>query len=295
MRVLPAVPQALRELLIQQEGAMTTAQAISAGLSQRQLQTLVAHGWVRLTQGVYLEPRPADPFRASVRGALLACPAATVGGVTAARLHELSGLRRWSPAEQPHLLLPAGRTYNSRKGISLHNGLQPGESVMLGVIPTATIGLTVAHLGRVLTGDDLVCLVDSALHLGWEPEVAAGLHTRKLRTALARADGRSESALETRLRLLLVRAGLVPEALQYEVLDSVGRLQGRLDMAWPSVRLAVEADGREFHDTPDALYRDRHRANDVVLAGWRILRFTWADLQRRPEWVIAQVRRAITQ
>jgi very-short-patch-repair endonuclease len=65
-------------------------------------------------------------------------------------------------------------------------------------------------------------------------------------------------------------------------------------MAWPSVRLAVEADGREYHDEPDARYRDRHRANDVVLEGWRILRFTWGDVLRRPEWVVAQIRRAIT-
>ena len=284
----------LRALIADQEGAMTTAQAREAGLTPRQLRTLVAHGWTRLTQGVYVEPHPVDPFRASVRAALLACPQAIACGVTAARLHGLWGLPRWTPAERPHLLLPAGRTYNARTGICLHNGLQPGECVLLGPIPAIALERTATELARSLRAEDLVCLLDRALRLGWEPDAGSSRRTRRLRAALALTDARSESPLETLLRLLFVRAGLAPEALQHEVRDNAGRVLARLDMAWPSVRLAVEADGREYHDDPDALYRDRHRANDVVLEGWRILRFTWADVLRRPEWVVAQIRRAIT-
>ena len=273
---------------------MTTVQAREAGLTQRQLQTLIGHGWTRLTKGVYLEPRPADPFRASVRGALLACPHAAVCGVTAGRIHELWGLPRWTPAEQPHLLLPAGRTYNARRGIRLHNGLLAGESILVRRIPTTNLERTATDLTRTLSLDDLVCLLDRALGLGWRPEASSARRTRKFLAALSLADARSESPLETLLRLLLVRAGLPPEALQHRVLDGNGRVLARLDMAWPSIGLAVEADGREYHDEPHALYRDRDRANDVVLEGWRILRFTWADVVGRPAWVIAKIRRAIT-
>jgi very-short-patch-repair endonuclease len=97
--------------------------------------------------------------------------------------------------------------------------------------------------------------------------------------------------LETRLRLVLMAAGLPPEELQF-VLRSAGRFVARLDMAWPSRRLAVEADGR-VHDQPQALYRDRDRQNDIVLAGWTVLRFTWADVVHRPTQVIARVRAAL--
>jgi very-short-patch-repair endonuclease len=64
-------------------------------------------------------------------------------------------------------------------------------------------------------------------------------------------------------------------------------------MAWPSVKLAIEMDGRGYHDDPDALYRDRSKANAATLDGWRILRFTWFDVMHRPEWVVATVRAAL--
>ncbi len=92
---------------------------------------------------------------------------------------------------------------------------------------------------------------------------------RRLRAALALADGRAESTFETLVRLLLVRAGLAPETLQLEVFDKNGRLYARLDMAWPSVKVGLEADGREFHDLPAALHRDRVRANQLAEDGWK--------------------------
>ncbi|HEX4016116.1 MAG TPA: DUF559 domain-containing protein [Frankiaceae bacterium] len=147
-------------------------------------------------------------------------------------------------------------------------------------------------MASVLELDDLVCLLDSALRAGWDRDDTAG-RPRRLRAAMAMADARSESTFETLLRLLLVRAGLAPDALQLELFGVDGRVYARLDMAWASVKVAVEADGRAYHDAPQALYRDRHRANDLALAGWTILRFTWADLLRRPQWVVSQVRRAL--
>jgi very-short-patch-repair endonuclease len=90
-----------------------------------------------------------------------------------------------------------------------------------------------------------------------------------------------------------VSAGLPPGSLQFEVFGSDSRVLARLDLAWPSVKLAIEADGKAVHDAPTALYRDRRRSNDLQLLGWTVLRFTWADVTRHPEWVIAQVRKAL--
>lgn len=47
---------------------------------------------------------------------------------------------------------------------------------------------------------------------------------------------------EALIRLLLVGEGLAPETLQLELFDTRGRVYARLDLAWPSVKLAVEAD-----------------------------------------------------
>lgn len=292
MRVAPALPAEVVRLVRRQEGAATTAQLLAAGLTRRQLRTLVGNGWRYQTRGVMVASEPADAFRASVRAALLACPSAVACGVTAARIHGLWGLPQWVPNERPHLLLAAGRSYNARNGVRLHSGALPEERTVRDRLPVTTIERTVLDMSPVLAFNDLVCLLDSALRLGWQPRLSKRM-TQKLRAALALADVRAESAFETLLRLLFVHAGVPPEALQFEVFDVDGRLYARLDMAWPSTKVAVEADGRAHHDAVDALYRDRTRANQLELQGWTILRFTWADLVRRPDWIVDQVRRAL--
>jgi very-short-patch-repair endonuclease len=48
----------------------------------------------------------------------------------------------------------------------------------------------------------------------------------------------------------------------------------RIDLAYPDVKLAIELDGWEFHGGRTAFDADRARANDLVLAGWTVVRFT---------------------
>ena len=40
--------------------------------------------------------------------------------------------------------------------------------------------------------------------------------------------------------------------------------------------LAIELDGWEEHGLRSAFDADRVRGNELVLAGWRLLRFTWS-------------------
>lgn len=56
----------------------------------------------------------------------------------------------------------------------------------------------------------------------------------------------------------------------------------RLDYAWPPARLAVEVDGYASHAGLEAFGYDRERQNALVLAGWTVLRFTWAHVRDRP-------------
>jgi hypothetical protein len=272
---------------------MTTAQAKQAGLTRGQLSALTTKGWRRPTRGVYISPDAADPFRASVRAGLLIRPDASASHITAARLRELRGLPRWTPAEHPHLILPAGQTWNRCAGLHLHAGLRPGERSHRFGFPVTSLARTVFDMASVLAPDDLVCLVDSALQAGWVMDLGARQVPKRLRAALALADGRSESTFETLVRLLLVRAGLAPEALQLKVFGKDGRVYARLDMAWPSVKVGLEADGREYHDLPKALHRDRVRANQLASDGWKIFRVTWDDLVHHPERIIALIRSAL--
>jgi very-short-patch-repair endonuclease len=82
--------------------------------------------------------------------------------------------------------------------------------------------------------------------------------------------------------------------LQLNVFDRDGQWIARVDMAWPSRRVIIEVDGREHHETPEAVLRDRDKQNRLAGAGWTLLRFTWSDIVRQPAYVIARVRAALS-
>lgn len=70
----------------------------------------------------------------------------------------------------------------------------------------------------------------------------------------------------------LVGAGLPEPAQQHRV--TLGSRRCRIDLAYPDLKLAIEIDGWTFHRTRTAFDEDRARANDLVVAGWNVLRFT---------------------
>ncbi|WP_232291906.1 endonuclease domain-containing protein [Frankia sp. QA3] len=94
----------------------------------------------------------------------------------------------------------------------------------------------------------------------------------------------------------LVGVGLLegtPDDLPQQDRALGGRPVARLDLAWPSRLVAVEADGAAYHRQPRALFRDRARQNDLLSVGWTLLRFTWADVLGRPAGVVDLVGRAL--
>jgi hypothetical protein len=98
--------------------------------------------------------------------------------------------------------------------------------------------------------------------LGFDPDgllayraAAPGARScRVLDRVVALADRRSESVLETRLRLNLVLGGLPVPDVQYRVHDDYGFVLARVDLAYPSARLAIEYDG-DTHFTPNPFPR----------------------------------------
>ena len=56
------------------------------------------------------------------------------------------------------------------------------------------------------------------------------------------------------------------------------------------MRIAVETDGRESHTTLRAFENDRARDRALTLLGWTVIRFTWRDIDERPEEVERQLR-----
>ena len=72
----------------------------------------------------------------------------------------------------------------------------------------------------------------------------------------------------------------------------VGHVIARIDLAYPDRLLAIEADGYRYHSGRHAWQRDLIRQTELTSRGWRVLRFSWEDVHRRPEWVVEEVVRS---
>lgn len=89
----------------------------------------------------------------------------------------------------------------------------------------------------------------------------------------------------------LERAGISGWVANYPVL--LGKRRFVLDLAFPDLLLAVEADGRSYHSSEEQFQKDRERQNLLVNAGWRVLRYTWQDATEHSDRIVAEVRQAI--
>ncbi|MDP9453493.1 MAG: DUF559 domain-containing protein [Actinomycetota bacterium] len=104
----------------------------------------------------------------------------------------------------------------------------------------------------------------------------------------------TESDLETQFLQCLRAAGVREPVRQHRLRLTDGTMV-RLDDAYPEELLFVELDGWASHGGRTAFRQDRRRQNQVVLLGWRPLRFTWTDVVEKPERVAAEVAQALAE
>jgi very-short-patch-repair endonuclease len=114
--------------------------------------------------------------------------------------------------------------------------------------------------------------------------------SRDLRRAVALADRRAGSPMETRLRLILVLGGLPKPELQFPVQDEVRRRAVWLDLAYPEQRIGIEYEGAD-HTRPERVLLDAGRYTRLVDAGWRIFRFTKYQVYAEPDEIVATIER----
>ncbi len=57
--------------------------------------------------------------------------------------------------------------------------------------------------------------------------------------------------------------------------------------------MSIELDSARWHDNRESFVEDRRRRNEITLAGWNVLNFTWDDYANRPETLRATVTRAL--
>lgn len=305
-RALGGSPAAalVARIAAKQDGVVSARQCRQAGMGWDEIVARYRSGaWRVLFRGVY-DTRGAAPSltdRARVRAALLAVgPSATAVLTSAAHLLDLP----YAPSDHAlQVAVPAPGNRLDQPGLQVRQLVIPAADQQLVdgmqvTTPVRTLADLLLHLSRA----EAVAMLDGAWHQGRINEgelslVLARLRRRRgavrARRLVAAADGRAASPLETRIRLACADGGVPPEELQYPILDESGQVLAVADLAWPSRRVIVEADGRLVHGGPAALYRDRRRQNDLAALGWTVVRFTWADLGRSG-YVVNAVRRALT-
>ena len=66
-----------------------------------------------------------------------------------------------------------------------------------------------------------------------------------------------------------------------------------VDFYWPHKRLIIEADSYTYHSMPSAFERDRERDQQLTLAGYTVVRFTYKQVTRQRHAVAERIRRLL--
>lgn len=251
-----------------------------------------------LCHGVYAGSHVEDTVRTRARAhGLLLGPEAVFSHGTAAAL--LGSTLEVDPASPLSVIVPPDSATGTGAGLRRRRLALGQEDVTRhdGVRVTSP-ARTVLDLAAGAGEEIAVVAVDALVH-AWPaalpsaverlPALLGRRDVRQVRRVLAIAEPLTESPMESRLRLLLVRAGLPRPVAQHVVRGPTGRFIARVDLAYPDLRVAVEYDGRAAH--PVGLARDRERAWELRRAEWVAVHVT-AELYADRERLVARVRDA---
>ena len=268
--------------------------ALQAGLPRA---TVDSPAFRRLLHGIIVDADVPDSALLRVKAAL-ACyfDSAFASHASAARVWRVPVQTR--PGE--HVTVPDDGHRLRRAGVTSHR--RPGAA-------------SVRHLGvRVSVLTDL--FVELADELSLVELVVAGdwmvrrhgVRVRDLRRTAMRATGpsarlvrraaryvreRVDSPMETRLRMLIVLAGLPEPVVNSTVHDVDGMPVRRFDLSWPEVRVIVEYDGRHHVEIIEQWESDIDRREEVDDQGWRVLVVVASGIYTDPGRTVARVFRLL--
>ena len=260
-----------------QDRPFTLAQARAAGLTWSSLQ---GRAWRRLGTGLYCwRGLDEDPLYVLSAWQDLLPADAVFAGTTAAWI---SGLD-FKPTNPVEIVVPPRSSIRSRPGLSARRWLIPScEVVEIRGLRSTNVHRTLRDLCLRLPAVDALVAIDMALQKRLTNVIALGRYDggRRLRT-LATLAAPAETAMETRLRWLLIQRGLPRPEVQVNLGDDKNRY-GRADLYYPAARLILEYDGANHRDR---LVEDNRRQNLLLSAGFQLLRFTAGDIyNERTSW-----------
>jgi very-short-patch-repair endonuclease len=276
-----------------QAGLISRRQLLANGLTAGRIQRLLATDRLELlAPGIYRVSgtpvigesaawlavlRTRSPFSYVSAAAWWGMPVASDGWLHITRLDR----RRldWPPGVRVH------RVGLAREQVTVRNGLSV----------TTRVETVLDCMGWLRLGAARA-LADRAVQQGWisADDVSQRLQTqpgrwgnRQLRRLVPALGDGAAAESERRLHQLLRSHGVRGWVPNLAV--KIGGYSFEVDVALPERKIAIEIDGYAYHSSDDRFQRDRTKQNALLQAGWRVLRFTWADLDERPSYVLAQI------
>ena len=245
-------------------------------------------------RNVYV-PNDATPTAASrARAASLwAGGDAVLAGISAAAVLGTKWLDGGEPAE----LIRSDRHCPASVVVrSWH--LSPDELCFIGGMRATTPARTAFDVGRMLPQNRAVPIMDALMKAtNVKPadvlmvaDARPGCRgVQRLRAAVELADQGAESPQESRVRLLLVKAGLPKPETQIEFRDRYGAVYIRVDMGWRQWKVAVEYDGVQHWTDRRQRSWDIDRIAMLDAMGWVVVRVS-AEMLSRPHVIVERVK-----
>lgn len=270
------------------------ADGLAHGLTDKVLR---GPGYRQLFRGVLVaSTTPATPLQ-RVRGALLIQhELAWASHASAARV---KGAPIPTIADE-HVSVVHQKMRRHHRGLRCHVGDPTGVVVERGVRVSGDVQMFI-ELGGQLGLVDLVVVGDwlvrrrgaSPAQLVRACERSRHKDARKALAAATYVRRHVDSSMETRLRMLLVLAGLPEPQVNVMVRDEQGSVLRRYDLGYPSSRVAVEYNGKVHVEVLATWEDDLERRADIDDDGWRLVVVVSAGIYRDPLRTLRRVHRVL--
>jgi very-short-patch-repair endonuclease len=177
--------------------------------------------------------------------------------------------------------------------VTTHHGLTVSTPVQ-GFLDLASVGLSLIDL--VIAGDSLVkaTKLDPAALIE-AVDAWSGRHAKRARRAARLVRKGVDSPMETRLRLLLVLAGLPEPEVNFIFRAPDGSWRRRFDLCYPKVRLIIEYDGRQHAFDHEQWSNDIARREELDTLRWRLVVIESDGIYADPLRTLERVRDALAE
>ncbi|MGI9600530.1 MAG: DUF559 domain-containing protein [Acidimicrobiales bacterium] len=285
-------------LAARQDGVFSRRQATEAGFSRSTiLRRLRERAWISVDQRVLTLGDWPSTYRQLLWTGVLAIPGSAVSRRSAGGLHSMPGLH----TKIPTLTVAKGQRHQGLPGVRIHETrrLHAVDKTQCDGLSVTTPARTLIDVAAELSYARLGHVIDQSVQAGIvsrEELLAAFLSItrrgrkgcRKLRRYLENrmdAPVQSVSELEYRFDQIIRGSGLPLPVEQFRPPWFDG-IRGAVDRCWPQHQLIVELDGRSFHSTMQAMADDRRRDRVAQRHGYRVLRYTFAEVTHRAAEII---------